>query len=711
MKDQKKILLILIALALSVATVFCLGSCLGGTSSSVNGGGTGDSSSGGENGGDAFVPTELKLEYKQVAGGVEIYGVGKDSLKTELIIPATIDTYPVVGIAENAFRGFSNIEHVTFEEGCRIKYIGTRAFDGCSSLESFVIPDTVESLGTYTFASCPKLEYLFVPISVETAGEYIVRGCDTAKLDVICAAGSKPSGWDSYYASNKNYDSGKHFEFWWGIERMEMSNPDLECCVNLDGELVMTDYYGKDINVTIPDTVADLPLKHIYARAFASNTNIRSVTLPETLKSIGDEVFKGCTALRYLSFPNGLKSIGKRALQNCSALDYVTIPNSVDSVGDFVFIGCDTAKLDVYCEIPTKPSSWSGYYASNNTNSSGTHFMIWWGTGAVEYSDESFKAGIKNDGTLIITHHLGNGTSVTIPSEINGKTVTELGNSSFSGGNNTNLRTIILPDTLVTVGNEVFKGCTALKTLEFPESVKSIGKRAFQNCSALEYVTIPNSVDSVGDFAFIGCNAEKLDVYCEIPTKPSTWSSYYASNNTNSSGTHFDIWWGTGAVEYSNENYKMGIKNDGTLIITHYLGKESAVEIPTAINGKNVTEIGSYAFYECSTVQTISIPNTVTHIREYAFAKCISLTEVRIPTSVVHVGKRAFSSNGALTKVYVPASVTEFGDFMFIGCNTNNLTVYCEASGKPSTWSSYYASNNTNSSGTHFTIVWSGYTP
>ena len=541
MKDQKKILLILIALALSVATVFCLGSCLGGTSSSVNGG-----SSGGENGGDAFVPTELKLEYKQVAGGVEIYGVGSDSLKTELVIPATIDTYPVVGIAENAFKGFANIKHVTFEEGCRIEYIGTRAFDGCTSLESFVIPDTVETLGSYTFASCTKLEYLFIPISVETMGEYTVRGCDTAKLDVICAAGSKPSGWDSHYASNKNYDTGKHFEYWWGIERMEMSNPDLECCVDLDGELVMTDYYGKDINIVIPDTVSDLPLKHIYDGAFAGNPNVRSIVLPETLETLGASVFMDCTALRHVDLPRGLKSIGKRLFQGCSALDYVTIPNTVDNVGDFIFIGC---------------------------------------------------------------------------------------------------------------------------------------------------------------------NAEKLDVYCEIPTKPSTWSSYYASNNTNSSGTHFDIWWGTGAVEYSNENYKMGIKNDGTLIITHYLGKESAVEIPTAINGKNVTEIGSYAFYECSTVQTITIPNTVTHIREYAFAKCISLTEIKIPTSVVSLGNRVLANCNSLTKVYIPASVTEVGGFLFIGCNTSALTIYCEASGKPSSWNSYYASNNTNSSGTHFTFVWSGYTP
>jgi hypothetical protein len=337
--------------------------------------------------------------------------------------------------------------------------------------------------------------------------------------------------------------------------------------------------------------------------------------------------------------------------------------------------------------------------------------MIWWGTGAVEYSDENFKAGIKNDGTLIITHHLGNGTSVTVPSEINGKTVTELGNKAFSGGNNTIIRSITLPETLVTIGNEVFKGCSALKNIELPRGLKSVGNYAFQGCSEIDYITIPNTVDKVGDFAFIGCDTAKLDVYCEIPTKPSSWSGYYASNNTNSSGTHFNIWWGTGAVEYSNENYKMGIKNDGTLIITHYLGKESAVEIPTAINGKNVSEIGRYAFYECSTVQTISIPNTVTHIREYAFAKCISLTEIKIPTSVVSLGNRVLANCSSLTKVYIPASVTEVGGFLFIGCNTSALTIYCEASGKPSSWNSYYASNNTNSSGTHFTIVWSGYTP
>ena len=535
---NRKILIITLVIALATATVLCLGACSS-VSTAPDGSGNNGSSNDGNN---AYVPVELKLEYRQVAGGVEIYGVGKESLKTDLVIPATIDTYPVVGIAEKAFQGFSNLISVTFEEGCRVKYIGNCAFDQCSSLENFVVPNTVESLGEYAFGSCPKLEYLFIPSSVQTAARYIVRGCDTEKLDVLCGSSSKPNGWDSYYASNKNYDSGKHFEFWWGIERLEMSEPNLECCVNYDGELILTDYYGLDANVVLPESVAGLPIKHIYKGAFANNANMRSITLPSGLKTLGNEVFYNCAALKSVTIPNGVSSLGNRVFQSCGELVYVTIPNSVDTVGEFLFYSCDKTKLDVYCEIPTKPSGWSSYYASNNTNNSETYFNIWWGTGAVEYSNENYKMGIKNDGTLILTHYLGKESSVTIPREINGRVVSEIGTEGFYECST--VQSVYIPDGGTTIGSYAFYKCISLSTISIPNNVTSIGKRAFANCSALTYVYIPASVVTLGDFVFISCNTNNLHIYCEAESKPSTWSSYYGSNNTNSSGVHFTFHWG-----------------------------------------------------------------------------------------------------------------------------------------------------------------------
>ena len=110
---------------------------------------------------------------------------------------------------------------------------------------------------------------------------------------------------------------------------------------------------------------------------------------------------------------------------------------------------------------------------------------------------------------------------------------------------------------------------------------------------------------------------------------------------------------------------------DGKAVITKYTGPGGDVVIPKAIDGYNVTSIGDKAFYECSGLTGMTIPDSVTSIGDYSFYKCDHMTSVNIPGSATSIGRYAFYGCGSLTSVTVPASVTSIGADAFRLCGKN----------------------------------------
>ena len=339
-----------------------------------------------------------------------------------------------------------------------------------------------------------------------------------------------------------------------------------------DGTAEITGYTGEGGDITIPSTLGGY-----------------------TVTSIGIIAF-GFTELTSVTIPDSVTSIGVQAFSYCSELTSVTIPDSVTSIGDNAFYGC-TGLTSIKV-------------AEGNT---------------VFDSRDNCNAIIKTESNTLVY-----------------------------GCKNT-----VIPDSVTSIGDNAFKGCTGLTSVTIPDSVTSIGDTAFYDCKELMSVTIPDSVVSIGDHAF----------------------GYYYYR------VHFEYmhivgfiiygYEGSAAEKYADDNgfalvtpgeFKYTVQENGTAMITEYTGKGGYVFIPSTLDGYTVTSIGEGAFKGCTRLTRVTIPDSVTSIGSNAFYECVSLVSVTIPNSVTSIGRCAFHGCTGLTRIDIPDSVTSIGYWAFYGC-------------------------------------------
>ena len=210
-------------------------------------------------------------------------------------------------------------------------------------------------------------------------------------------------------------------------------------------------------------------------------------------------------------------------------------------------------------------------------------------------------------------------------------------------------------------------------------NVTGIGEYAFMNCTSLTKIIIPDSVTSIGDSAFQGCSA--LTIYCEATEKPSGWQDSWTTSSC-------PVIWDCKNNDTDGNGYAYAVI-DG---IRYSLkdGVATIIRQPKNITSANIPE-------------TVTYNNTdynVTGISALAFDGCHELTSVTIGNGVTSIGLRAFENCSLITSIIIPAGVTTIYGYAFSGCSA--LTIYCEATTKPSGWDSRW-----NNSGC--TVVW-GYT-
>lgn len=305
-----------------------------------------------------------------------------------------------------------------------------------------------------------------------------------------------------------------------------------------------------------------------------------------------------------------------------------------------------------------------------------------WSGSYYESSDGVFTFIIRDDYALVSRCRSDVTGTAEIPSMVEGKPVTAIGENAFS---ECSLNEIIIPEGVVYIGRRAFS-YSNVEIVHLPNSLDEIGEDAFYSCNQLTQITLPDGLEYIGESAF--CNCRKLESV-RIP-KTVKNIGYYAFDCYN----YYQENYGIKSIEVDPEN-KVYASENGVLfdkamteLIKYPSGKKdksyavpegvvtisdrafnSCPEISSVTLPQSVAYIGSYAFYECGKLIDIDLPKSVETIGEGAFEGCRELESIVIPDGVISINDATFRNCYRLSSVVLPSGIVEIGDGAFEDCH------------------------------------------
>lgn len=386
----------------------------------------------------------------------------------------------------------------------------------------------------------------------------------------------------------------------------------------------------------------DSNLNAIPEGAFKDCINLRKINLPDSVRSIGNKAFSSCKQLENLKLPSSLEIIGDEAFSGCSSLVSIEIPSNVSTIGESIFTGCTRlTEIKTNIDDGNIPEGWSENWNGSDAtveNSSGSLIVS-------EYDGLSLIYDEKSDSYIISGLLDKSKTRITIPSMIEGRSVTGIASKAFSMCSN--LKECSIPYTITSIGSQAFSGCTSLESMRIPDNVLSVGNDIFLDCSSLKYVIVSWKENE----------------------RPDGWSSAWLGSDNIPVGYEDK----RPVLEGNLEAIEFTLNEDGTAYIVSGLneGYEDITEIiiPSEYKGLPVKEIKNGALWY-SKLEAVFIEEGIEIIDDQAFENCIYLEEINIPASVNTLGTKVFLGCESLRSITLPDTITEIPEKLFESCTS-----------------------------------------
>lgn len=445
------------------------------------------------------------------------------------------------------------------------------AFSFCTQITSIVIPDCVKRIEDMVFYGCESLEKITIGSGVKSIGIAAFASCVSLKSITIPAKVT--------YIGYAVFQDCKNLEkITVDPENPVFSNDENGVLFNKDKTVIVAYPIGrKEASYKVLEGT-----KSIAWMAFTDCDNIVSIEFPDSLTTLAMECFRDCSALEEVIFGNGLRSINEGAFDDCENLVNINLPEGITYISS-AFSGTGFEDVDSNWE---NNALYIGEYLIDTKNISGT-FAV-------------------KDGTKVIAD-----------------------NAMSSAG----MTGVVIPDSVVSLGNEAFRYCSLLKEISIGKGVKNIGDDAFYKCNALEKITVdPENPAFSSDENGVIFNKDK------------TVLLRYPVNNAATSYTIPD------GVEIISEDAFDSSKNLTSVIIPD-----------------SVTTIEQNAFNNCFALENLTLSENLETIGANAFYSCSKIKEIALPDGVTSIDYRAFNSCSALETIFLPDSVEYIGDAVFEG--------------------------------------------
>ena len=549
--------------------------------------------------------------YSIPAGVTQIVDMNSAPFST-VDMPSTVNY-----INPNAFKNCANLSEITLSPSVFV--MGSGAFEGCSSLSRvildrtdppYIIQDVVA--GTFGFGDlCNDFFKVYVPVSA----------FDTYR---------DMSGWDYIYEKGHLATfrpSQANNEIWYtvtnGFNGANLDFRGIQDAFDEGGQ--WTSDYDETHEVWVATFSFDLT--EIPAEALYMEEHLKTISLPQSVTSIGERAFCACSNLRSIDLPEGLTFLGHEAFGDCENLSSVSLPAS--------------------------------YYPQSTVDIcpfNGSHSISSFSGDSPSISSDG-QCLVDSEGRLFAFASNGlNGAYYTIPDG-----VVVIGTMNRAGFNS-----VTFPSSVQIIEQGAFYGCEQLDNLRIGSGVTDIREGAFQNCTSLRVVRIPSNVSFIKNYAFKGCSALQR-VWMESATPPQLYPNNQTFGDTNDtfkivipSAAYWEYYNATGWSELRS-HFDL-VQTNREIWCTSVNGEEIDMRGVTgedirpfyfenggfwvAVFENPVTSIPDRAFWKYSDLKTIILPGTVQSIGSQAFDLCSQLESVKLlnPDALTSIGSSAFST-------------------------------------------------------------------